>query len=110
VAYFIWRNPWMVAANNTFINHLLKLNRFENTYAHLERYPEVELKDLESQGNLDLVLLSSEPFPFKDKHALEIKKHQKESKIVFVDGEYFSWYGSRLMKAFRYFKSLRSHL
>lgn len=110
VAYFIWRNPWMVAANNTFINHLLELNKFENIYTQLERYPEVDLKELKLQANLDYVLLSSEPFPFKDKHVLEINGHIKQSKTVFVDGEYFSWYGSRLLKSFQYFKSLRGRL
>jgi len=110
VAYFIWRNPWMVAANNTFINHLLEFNKFENIYAHLERYPEIELNELGLQTGLDYVFLSSEPFPFKDKHVIEIKMHLKASKTVFVDGEYFSWYGSRLIKAFQYFKDLRSRL
>jgi len=110
VAYFIWRNPWMVAANNTFINYLLTLNRFENVYANLQRYPEVKLDTLALHSELDLVLLSSEPFPFKAEHAVEINEVSPSSKTVFVDGEYFSWYGSRLMKAFQYFKNLRNRL
>lgn len=110
VAYFIWRAPWMVAANNTFINHLLELNNFENIYANLERYPEVEIKKLRLQGDPDLILLSSEPYPFKEEHAFELGRFSHHAKTVFVDGEYFSWYGSRLINAFDYFKTLRNRL
>ena len=110
VAYFIWRNPWMVAANTTFINHLLSLNKFENIYGTKERYPEVELKKIRLEGDPELVFLSSEPYPFKDEHAFEIGRATHHAKTVFVDGEMFSWYGSRLLKAFDYFKALRSRL
>ncbi|MGG6231055.1 ABC transporter substrate-binding protein [Tenacibaculum sp. SDUM215027] len=109
VAYFIWRNPWMVAANNTFINHLLELNRFENVYANEERYPEVDIEDIQNKKT-KLILLSSEPFPFKEKHIIEIKEHISNSTPILVDGEYFSWYGSRLLKAFDYFKELHNRI
>lgn len=107
VAYYIWRNPWMVAAKNTFIDYLLTVNRFENIYKDLERYPIVSLESLNSKMNVDFILLSSEPYPFKEEHALEIKKQTNVTNVVFVDGEMFSWYGSRLAKAFDYFKQLR---
>ena len=110
VAYFIWRNPWMVAANRTFINHLLELNHFENIYANRERYPEVELKKIRLEGDPDLVFLSSEPYPFKEEHAFEVGRCTHHAKTVFVDGEMFSWYGSRLLKAFDYFKKLRERI
>ncbi|MGC6430259.1 MAG: ABC transporter substrate-binding protein [Jejuia sp.] len=110
VAYFIWREPWMVAANNTFINHLLQLNKYDNIYANLERYPEVELKKIRLEGDPEIVFLSSEPYPFKDEHAFEIGRKTHHAKTVFVDGEYFSWYGSRLIKAFDYFIKLRHRL
>lgn len=103
VAYFIWKNPWMVAAKETFIDEMLQLNKFENHFGNFERYPEIELKTYTS---VDLVLLSSEPFPFKEKHKTEISKFFPNAKIVIVDGESFSWYGSRLLKAFDYFRSL----
>lgn len=109
VAYFIWRTPWMVAANNTFINHLLELNKFENVYAKEERYPEVNIKELQNKKP-ELILLSSEPFPFKEKHIIEIKEHTSNSTPILVDGEYFSWYGSRLLKAFDYFKELHNRI
>ncbi|RKE90814.1 ABC transporter substrate-binding protein [Ichthyenterobacterium magnum] len=104
VVYFIWKNPWMVAASHTFINEMLRLNKFENSYKNLERYPEVQLDEIKK--NTDLVLLSSEPYPFKEEHISELKTHLKTPKIQLVDGEMFSWYGSRLTKAFNYFKTL----
>lgn len=107
VAYFIWRNPWMVAASNTFINHLLELNKFENVYANEKRYPEVNIKNI-NKKKPELILLSSEPFPFKEKHILEIIEHTNNLTPILVDGEYFSWYGSRLLKAFDYFKELHN--
>lgn len=110
VAYFIWRKPWMVAASQTFINYLLQLNKFENIYANKERYPEIELKKIRLEGDPELVLLSSEPYPFKEKHAFEIGRCTHHAKTVFVDGEMFSWYGSRLAKAFDYFKKLQQRI
>ena len=101
-AYFIWKDPWMVAANSTFINDMLKYVGLHNVFLDLERYPEVTLKDLKER-NTDLVLLSSEPFPFKEKHKKEIEKFIPEARIEIVDGEMFSWYGSRLLKSVDYF-------
>ncbi|MBA6155653.1 ABC transporter substrate-binding protein [Tenacibaculum sp. S7007] len=110
VAYFIWRSPWMVAANSTFINHLLQLNNFKNIYANKERYPEVDIEIMTQESKPELILLSSEPYPFKEIHIQEIQKHNPNSKILLVDGELFSWYGSRLLKAFDYFKELRNRI
>jgi ABC-type Fe3+-hydroxamate transport system substrate-binding protein len=110
-AYFIWANPYMVAGNNTFINEMLKLNKFQNTYENREeRYPEIIIQKMRIQGDPDLVLLSSEPFPFNDEHAFEIGRYTHHAKTVFVDGEMFSWYGSRLVKAFVYFKKLHESI
>lgn len=111
VAYFIWANPYMVAGNNTFINELLHLNQFTNIYENKEaRYPEVEVRKIRLEGDPDYVFLSSEPFPFKDEHAFEIGRATHHAKTVFVDGEFFSWYGSRLVKAFDYFKILHNSI
>jgi len=109
-AYFIWREPWMVTAGITFINYLLKLNGFENVYSDKERYPEVDIKKMNDEVNPELILLSSEPFPFKEKHIEEVKKQLPKAKVILVDGEYFSWYGSRLKNAFKYFKELHLNL
>jgi ABC-type Fe3+-hydroxamate transport system substrate-binding protein len=110
IAYFIWRNPWMVAGKDTFINYLLKLCKFENIYESHGRYPEVAIKKIRLQGNPEIVMLSSEPYPFKEEHAFELGRFTHHAKTVFVDGEYFSWYGSRLVKAFAYFKQLHKSL
>ena len=106
VAYFIWRKPWMVTGNNTIIHHLLSLNKFENVFADLSRYPEVTITSLVETNKPDLVFLSSEPYPFKEKHIEELKEILPATKIILVDGEYFSWYGTRLLGAFSYYKSL----
>ncbi|MBU2951566.1 ABC transporter substrate-binding protein [Tamlana agarivorans] len=110
VAYFIWKNPWMVAANNTFINYLLKVNRFENVFEHKNRYPEIEFSSSGAIVKADLILLSSEPFPFNEIHQKEVQEIITDARVKLVDGEMFSWYGSRLMMAFQYFKTLRLNL
>ncbi|MCP1994737.1 ABC transporter substrate-binding protein [Flavobacterium sp. HSC-61S13] len=110
-AYFIWRDPYMAAGDDTFINELLKINRFENIYANKAgRYPEIELKKIRLEGDPDLVFLSSEPYPFKEEHAFEIGRCTHHAKTVFVDGEMFSWYGTRLLRAFEYFKILHQRI
>ncbi|TRX31140.1 ABC transporter substrate-binding protein [Flavobacterium sp. ZT3R18] len=110
VAYFIWKNPYMVAGSGTFIDELLQLNHFQNHFASKKRYPEIELDKMEEEGDLDLVLLSSEPFPFKAEDGYEIARCAQNAKAILVDGEMFSWHGSRLLKAFDYFKYLHSSI
>ena len=109
-AYFIWKNPYMVAGSGTFIDELLKLNHFQNQFASKERYPEIELNKMEEEGDLDLILLSSEPFPFQADDGYEIAKSAHNAQAVLVDGEMFSWHGSRLLKAFDYFKYLHNSI
>ena len=111
VAYFIWKNPYMVAGGNNFINEMLKLNHFANIYEDREgRYPEVIVQKMRIQGDPQIVFLSSEPYPFKDEDAFELGRHTHHANTVFVDGEMFSWYGSRLVKAFNYFKQLQDRI
>ncbi|RXP63288.1 cobalamin-binding protein [Lutibacter sp. HS1-25] len=110
VAYFIWAKPWMVAGNDTFINEMLQLNNFENIYEDMSRYPKVEINRIRHEGDPDVVILSSEPFPFKDEHAMEIATYTNRSITVFGDGEMFSWFGSRMLLAFDYFKELHKKL
>ncbi len=109
-AYFIWKNPYMVAGSDNYINEILKLNHFHNIYENLGRYPEIEIKKIRLEGDPDIVFLSSEPYPFKEEDAFEIGRFTHHAKTVFVDGEMFSWYGSRLLKALSYFKALRNKL
>ena len=108
-AYFIWKKPYMVAAASTFIDQLLQLNNFENHFRDQTRYPEIEIENLKT-SSLDLILLSSEPFPFKEKDKTAFQEFFPKSKIIIVDGEMFSWHGSRLLKAFDYFRALHQLL
>ncbi len=105
VLYFIWANPFMVAGKNTFIGQVLSDLGLENAIDDPNaRYP--ELKELElSQLDLEYVFLSSEPFPFKEKHIKRLEK-LTQSKVLLVDGEMFSWYGSRMLKMKSYFETL----
>lgn len=105
VAYFIWKDPWMVTGKDTFVDHLLKANRFINVFDDKDRYPEISKEELSSIQDLDLIMLSSEPYPFSEKHIDELTSISN-AKVILVDGEYFSWYGSRLVQAFSYFKTL----
>jgi ABC-type Fe3+-hydroxamate transport system substrate-binding protein len=106
VAYLIWKNPYMVAGKNTFIDYMLKECGLKNIFTdEKSRYPEVTTQMLLDKKP-DLIFLSSEPYPFKEKHIQELKVHLPESKIMLVDGEMFSWYGSRLRHAFAYFRKL----
>lgn len=94
VIYLIWRKPWMTAGKNTFIDHILNYLGYKNLITK-DRYPEIALEDLKALKP-DKILLSSEPFPFKEKHAEEIQNIIPDVKCELVDGELYSWYGSRL--------------
>lgn len=110
-AYFIWKNPYMAAGGNNFINEMLKLNHFTNIYEDRDsRYPEVIVQKMRIQGDPQVIFLSSEPYPFKDEDAFELGRHTHHAQTVFVDGEMFSWYGTRLVKAFTYFKQLQERI
>lgn len=109
-AYFIWKEPYMAAGGDNFINEMLKLNKFVNIYEGRGRYPEVIIQKMRIQGDPDVVFLSSEPYPFKEEDAFEVGRFTHHAKTVFVDGEMFSWYGTRILKAFAYFKQLQLRL
>ena len=109
VVYLIWRNPYMTIGNDTFINYLLKIAGFENVFANKSRYPQLQLESLKDLA-IDYVFLSSEPYPFNEKHFKDFEGIIDKSKLIKVDGEYFSWYGSRLLGAATYFKHLRASL
>ncbi|THU39936.1 cobalamin-binding protein [Niastella caeni] len=101
--YLIWRNPYMTIGNDTFIHDMLARCGFKNLFGNSTRYPAIDTWQL---SQCDLLLLSSEPFPFQQKHIDELQPHLPNTKIVLVDGEMFSWYGSRLLHAPAYFTSL----
>jgi ABC-type Fe3+-hydroxamate transport system substrate-binding protein len=104
-AYLIWKKPWMVAASNTFIDDMMKWAGMENVFKQKNRYPEISLDELNAI-HPEVVLLSSEPYPFSITHIDEISAFLPEAKIITVDGTFFSWYGSRLTHAANYFTEL----
>ncbi|WP_128543948.1 helical backbone metal receptor [Larkinella soli] len=106
VAYLIWRKPWMVAAGRTFIDAMLTAGGFRNAFSSRERYPEISEAELQAVRP-DLIFLSSEPYPFQEYHRAELQAHIPDARVILVDGELFSWYGSRLMKTPDYLRSLR---
>jgi ABC-type Fe3+-hydroxamate transport system substrate-binding protein len=108
VLYLIWRKPWMAAGQNTFINNMLTLSGLVNCVT-VDRYPELSTALIE-QLNPDFIFLSSEPYPFKEKHKDELQRIFPDAKAILVDGEMFSWYGSRLLKFPSYLHSLIQNL
>lgn len=106
--YFIWNDPIMIAGGDTFISSMMKLAGFSNAAMVMMRYPVVTIKKIQKL-NPEYILLSSEPFPFKEKHQQEYSKLFPGSTVLLVDGELFSWYGSRMREAPAYFQTLTSY-
>jgi len=108
VIYLIWKKPWMAAGRNTFIHAMLEAAGFQNAVAE-SRYPQLSDDDLR-QLNPEVILLASEPYPFSEKHIMELRHIVPRAKVLLVDGEIFSWYGSRLLKFPEYLSSLTPQL
>jgi len=106
-AYLIWKNPYMTIGSDTFIHKILTEIGFENIFKDQTRYPEIQMEDL---ADADVIMLSSEPFPFKEKHMEEMKAFYPDKKIMIVDGEAFSWYGTHIAKCGDYFKKLLAEI
>ena len=104
VLYFIWRNPYMTIGEDTFISDMLTRCGFKPIEIG-NRYPEIAEEQIKKLKP-NFIFLSSEPYPFKEKHIKELSILCPNSKITLVDGEMFSWYGSRLIKAKDYFVDL----
>jgi len=107
--YLIWKDPYMTVGGDTFINNMMEHAGFKNLLENKTRYPEVTIAELQT-ANCQLLLLSSEPYPFAQKHIDELHTQLPNTKIILVDGEMFSWYGSRLLKAPAYFIQLQKIL
>jgi len=107
--YLIWQDPLMTVGGDTFIHSMLEAAGFSNLYADKKRYPEISSAELRALQP-EFLLLSSEPFPFKQKQADELGALLPHTRIILVDGELFSWYGSRLRLAPAYFSHLRDQL
>ena len=104
VAYFIWRKPYMVVGADTYIHAVLQYCGLLNVCAHLDgRYPTLAEHELAALKP-EVILLSSEPYPFKAQHVLEIQSLAPEARVILVDGEMFSWYGARMIQAADYLR------
>lgn len=108
-AYLIWKNPLMTVGGDTFISEMMKHGGFENVFEEKKRYPQILIDDLQ-KAKPKFIFLSSEPYPFKVENISEFKKILPETDVIVVDGEIFSWYGSRLMKAPAYFSQIREKI
>ncbi|QBJ88376.1 cobalamin-binding protein [Chryseobacterium gleum] len=106
-AYLIWKNPYMTIGSDTFIHRILSEIGFQNIFKDKTRYPQITTEDL---ADADVIMLSSEPFPFKEKHIEELKAFYPDKKIMIVDGEAFSWYGTHIAKCENYFKELLTEI
>ena len=109
VAYLIWKEPFLVAAGNTFTNSMLNVAVLENVFSHLSRYPEVSEIDINNSG-AEIILLSTEPYPFTQKHIEEFANLFPQKKLIIADGEMFSWYGNRMLYALDYFEEFYEKL
>ncbi len=103
--YLIWAKPYMSVGSDTFIGNILSIAQFENVITSSKRYPELTEEEIRKL-NPEIILLSSEPYPFKEKHIAELSKICPNAKIKLVDGELFSWYGSRLLQASSYLENI----
>ena len=103
--YFIWKNPYMVAGADTFIDHILNRIGLKNAASDLSRYPVLSVDQIKAL-HPDLILLSSEPYPFKEQDREELQRICPAARIIQVDGEIFTWYGSRLRKGPAYYSRL----
>lgn len=108
-AYLIWKKPYMTIGGDTFIHDMMQRAGFSNVFATKKRYPEISVKDLRDSG-CKLILLSSEPYPFKEKHIAELESELPGVKAMVVDGELFSWYGSHLLSSPEYFRVLHEKI
>ncbi len=103
VAYLIWNDPYRVAGGHTFIGDILQRSGFSNIFEKLDRYPQVST---EMVGKAQVILLSSEPYPFSEKDAEELRNQFPSSQVFLVDGTMFAWYGSRLRDTPSYIEQL----
>jgi ABC-type Fe3+-hydroxamate transport system substrate-binding protein len=102
VIYFIWKDPYFTVGPNTFIHSVIERIGFKNAITE-SRYPEWKAENSELP---DLMFLSTEPYPFKEEDVQALQAQYPNVKVIMVDGEMFSWYGSRMRLAPAYFERL----
>lgn len=107
--YLIWQDPYMSVGHDTFIHDMLTKCGWHNVMEDHKRYPSLSIEEIHTL-NPDDILLSSEPYPFKEIHIQHFKSLFPNKNILLVDGTYFSWYGSRLQKSPQYFNTIIRNL
>ena len=96
--YFIWKDPWMIAGRDTYISKMLELTGLVNAWEGNERYPVLEVSKMQDL-NVDMVILSTEPWPFRKRDLAALTKDWPQLPKVFKgDGQIFSWYGYRTVE------------
>ena len=110
VLYLIWKNPWMTVSRDTYISAMLATVGWRTEPVQTDRrYPEVS-EDDPIWGNVDRVLLSTEPYSFGEEHCEALTKSGAlRSPARLIDGEMTSWYGTRAIHGLRYLSALRSN-
>ncbi|WP_076381181.1 ABC transporter substrate-binding protein [Filimonas lacunae] len=108
-AYLIWKDPYMTVGGDTFIHDMMQRCGLQNIFSHCTRYPTTTVEELQ-QSSCQVVILSSEPYPFREKHLADLQQQLPGKKIILANGEMFSWYGSRMLQAPAYFIGLLQRL
>lgn len=111
VAYLIWWDEPMAVGAGTFIHAMLEAGGMDNVLGDRDRYPALTVEELAGL-DLDAVLLSSEPYPFKPRHRDELAAATglPVERFVLVDGELLSWHGARTPRGLRYSANLAARL
>ena len=124
VLYLIWKSPWMTVSRDTYVSRTLAAVGWDTVeIKSKDRYPKIEFTT-ELVSRVDRVLLSSEPYAFRERHLDEIRQaiaaanhffvptalEEVESplKVSLIDGEMTSWYGSRAIEGMKYLSRLRT--
>ena len=105
--YLIWKEPYMTVGGDSFISDMMDKAGFQNMFAPAERYPTLTIEAIRNLQP-ECILLSSEPYPFKEEHIAELQTELPSAKLLLADGEMFSWYGSRMLLVPAYFQKLRN--
>ncbi len=109
VLYLIWKDPWMSVGGDTYIHDILERQNLQNVLAHARRYPTIELDEIRALAP-ELIMLSSEPYPFGEQERMALRELVPDSAPILVDGEAYSWYGTRLIHLAPYLSSLNASL
>lgn len=99
-AYFIWKDPYMTVGHDTYIHNVMEHWKLPNVFSDKRRYPKVNFYDV-AEKEPELILLSSEPYPFKENHLTEFEEAFPNARVLLTEGEWFSWYGSHMLHSFK---------